>query len=156
MKKDVITQLQLSSVIMLSVGLMNHVIIIPLLLNVAGRDSWFAVLVTTCLFLPYTTLLFYTMKRMQWQHPYAWLKQHYGKWAARIFGCLSGLVLFVMASLTMTDTVNWTRTSYFPQVPVIVLAVLLSCLCFYNSHMGIRSIALSSGIILPFVIVFGF
>jgi len=39
-----ITPIQSYMIIMLSVGLMNHVIIIPLLLEASKRDAWLVVL----------------------------------------------------------------------------------------------------------------
>ncbi|MET3287822.1 UNVERIFIED_CONTAM: spore germination protein KB [Brevibacillus sp. OAP136] len=156
MKQDTISPYQLGTLLMLTIGLLNHVIIIPLLLDAAGRDGWLSVIIGLGLLVPYILLLYFTMSKLQRQHPYEWLRARFGAFVARLYATLASLYLFWMAALTLADTVNWTRISYFPQSPAIFLAILLVGLCFYNAHSGIRSIALSAGITLPLVVLFGF
>lgn len=43
MKNHTITFFQTGMMMMLTIGLMNHVIVIPILLDAAKRDSWISV-----------------------------------------------------------------------------------------------------------------
>src|SRR5690606_23314257 len=50
---------------------------------------------------------------------------------------------------------TWTHGTYLPRTPELVLSLSLMALCFAAAWLGIRAIAIVSGILLPFVILFG-
>ncbi|WP_054754033.1 hypothetical protein [Piscibacillus salipiscarius] len=51
-----------------TVGLINHVIMIPTLYEVAGRDSWLSVIFTFFLVLPWLLVIPFIARRTQQQH----------------------------------------------------------------------------------------
>jgi hypothetical protein len=57
--------------------------------------------------------------------------------------------------MTLKDTTMWTYASCLPRTPQQVIAASLILLCGFAAYSGIRAIALSPGILLPFVIIFG-
>ncbi|MEW9674396.1 GerAB/ArcD/ProY family transporter [Ammoniphilus sp. 3BR4] len=79
MNKETITVFQLVMIMMTSTGLMNHVIIIPLLLKAAGRDSWISVLLTIIVLLCWVVLIYYIMKKTEQQNMFLWFQHLYRK-----------------------------------------------------------------------------
>ena len=75
MENQKITVLQVIFIIMISTGLMNHVIVIPVLLDKSGRDAWIAVLVAGVPFLAWSAIIFYIYKKLDGQHLFIWLKR---------------------------------------------------------------------------------
>ncbi|MFB4475617.1 GerAB/ArcD/ProY family transporter, partial [Oceanobacillus caeni] len=45
--------------------------------------------------------------------------------------------------------------SYLPQTPILVLAGTTLVACFFAAFQGLRTIAIVSGILLPFVVILG-
>lgn len=54
LKNQTFSLLQISMVLILSTGMMNHVLVIPLLLDASGRDSWISTIVTFVVLIPFT------------------------------------------------------------------------------------------------------
>lgn len=153
---EFITYLQLCFIMMLSTGLLNHVIIIPLLLQQAGRDGWLSVLLLMIVVLAWIPLLRWIMKAKGQQELFPWMKETFGPGVAWCVTAVLGLYLWVSAVVTLKDTVNWTKTSYLPQTPLFVITLSLLLLCIFGALAGLRSIAICSGILLPFVLLFGY
>ena len=150
---EFITYLQLCFIMMLSTGLLNHVIIIPILLQQAGRDGWLSVIMLMPIVLSWIPLLQRLLKAKGQQALFPWMKERFGPAVA---WSVPGLYLWISAFVTVKDTVNWTKTSYLPQTPLFVVTLALLILCIFGALAGLRSIAVCSGILLPFVLLFGY
>jgi hypothetical protein len=83
------------SVIVLATGLMNHVIVIPPLLQEAKRDAWLSIALTLLPYLLWVSLLHTIMKRTGQQPIIPWLKQHYGSAVAGGFRAFFSIYLFI-------------------------------------------------------------
>jgi spore germination protein (amino acid permease) len=145
----------LYSIVLLAVGLMNHVMVIPPLLQEAKRDAWLSALIVIVPCIVWVTALYYIMRRTERQPILLWLKRHGGRavyWAARLFFIvyLCGII-----GMTLRETSMWTHSSYLPKTPTIAVAASLMLLCCLAALAGLRAIAICAGVLLPFVIVFG-
>lgn len=143
------------SIIILAVGLMNHVMVIPPLLQDAKRDAWLSVLLVLPPYIVWTIILYYVMKKTNQQALLPWLKRNYGNMISGVVRVCFIIYLLLIMMVTVKDTIMWTHAAYLPRTPQLVLAASLVFLCCYAVHSGIRAIAISSGILLPFVVVFG-
>lgn len=142
-------------IIILAVGLMNHVLVIPPLLQDAKRDAWLSVIGVIVPYLLWVWLLYFIMKRSKQQPFIAWLSQQYSPFLAAIFRLFILAYTALISAVTLKETTTWAHVSYLPQTPTLVLSLTLILLCLFAVHFGIRSIAITSGVLLPFVIVFG-
>ncbi|MED4924718.1 hypothetical protein P9743_11115 [Anoxybacillus geothermalis] len=64
MNDDKIAPKQVLIIFMLSTGLVNHVMAIPILLEVSGRDAWVSILVTASLYTGWIAFLYWIVKIM--------------------------------------------------------------------------------------------
>ncbi|SFK93319.1 GerAB/ArcD/ProY family transporter [Brevibacillus centrosporus] len=150
-----ISVLQSHMIIMLSVGLLNHVIIIPLLLGASGRDAWLVVLLVLIASPIWVGILSYILKNMNGIHVRDWLKQLFGTVLSATLIVLYSVLVWLMGLISFKDTVTWTIATYMPQTPMFVLAGTTLVGCFFAASQGLRTIAILSGILLPFVVILG-
>lgn len=150
-----LSTVQLVCIFMLSIGLMNHVIVIPLLLDAAGRDAWISAL-TALVALPlWLPLLYFVMKQSNQMNLFLWLKTEFKSAIAYFVAIIGSLLLLVIGYITLSDTVTFTTTTYLTRTPDWAVLLTITAMCFYNAYYGIPSIAKTAVIIFPFVIIFG-
>ncbi|QJD83142.1 endospore germination permease [Cohnella herbarum] len=150
-----ISFLQACMILMLMNGLTNHVIVNPMLLDAAGRDSWISVIAAGVLFVPWCLFLSVFMKRSGQSELRPWLAKQTHPIVAWILTIPLIIQLYLIGAMTIVHTSAWTVTNYLPSTPKIVLSIVLTVLCATFAHWGIRVIAVMSGILLPFVILLG-
>ncbi|WP_248924341.1 GerAB/ArcD/ProY family transporter [Paenibacillus hamazuiensis] len=150
-----ITAFQMYCALTLSIGLNNHVLQIPVLLQLAKRDAWAGV---ACSFLPaivWTCMLYAVVKRTGNRKLTEMLKQRFGKAVGTGAVLMIGCYCLVHTFVTLHDMVNWTKVSYLPQTPKSVIGITFAALCFFAAKAGIRAIAITSGLLLPGVVLLG-
>jgi len=140
----------------LSVGLVNHVLVVPLLLDTAKRDAWIAVLIALVIVLPWGIFtVFGILKRMNGMPIDGWLMQLLPRFLARTFLSIFLLTQLFIAFETLIMTASWTATTYLPNTPSIVVCTVFLSLCIFASVSGLRTIAYVSCILLPVVVLLG-
>jgi len=142
-------------IMLLALGITNHVTLIPLILQTSGRDAWMGTLLTMILHLGWVYILYFIMKRTGQQSIVTWFKDHFGPVVGWIFIIITTLYFFWMAMVILRETTTWIGVTYLPQTPKIVVSLSLLLLCIYVVNNGLRSIAIISGILLPIVWVLG-
>ncbi|MEC0128789.1 GerAB/ArcD/ProY family transporter [Paenibacillus pabuli] len=148
--------LQAMMLIMLSVGLISHVLIIPALLSSAKRDAWISVLLSAVPYLLFTLMLAYVSRFLQHQNLHDWLTSHLGKPLGLLFRIGNSLFFLSIIYFTLHDTTTWAKTNYLTETPILVTSIALMSLCAYAAYKGMRSLAFTAGLILPLVVLLGF
>ncbi|MEF3308118.1 endospore germination permease [Paenibacillus sp. GYB004] len=156
MKSGSITFAQTVMIMMLGTGLMNHVIVIPILVEVAKRDAWISVLLAGGINLAWAALLYTALAKTRGIHLFQWLGKAYSPILAKALAGVACLYMLLLCAVTLRDTSTWIHLTFLPKVPVFVLSLVFGLLCLFNAYSGIRSIANMSILLLPFVVVFGF
>lgn len=137
-------------------GIVSHVIVIPAILDKAGRDAWISVLLIAILFMGWIFIVYCIQRKTKQQHLFLWIKEKGNKLVAYFFGALGALFLLAASTVSFIDTVSWATTTYLPRTPPLVLSFSLAVICLLPALNGIRSISVINGILLPAVIIFGF
>jgi spore germination protein (amino acid permease) len=150
-----ITVLDAYFILLLALGITNHVILIPILLQTAKRDAWVGILLTMVLHIIWVYILFIIMKRTNQQPLYSWFRERCGSVISWLFLFVTTSYFFLMALIMLRETTTWVKVTYLPQTPKLVVMLVLILLSIYVAYNGIRSIAIISGILLPFVWVLG-
>lgn len=146
---------QACMILMLMNGLMGHVIVNPMILDAAGRDSWISVIFTSVPFLLWCVLIVFLMQKSGQQKLQPWLAQKTSPLLSWILIAPMIIQIYFIGGITVFHTAAWTISNYLPATPRIILIMALSFICFYCARLGIRSIAICSGMMLPFVIILG-
>lgn len=153
--KNSLNFFQLTMMYMMSTGLLNHVTLIPILLEAAGRDSWTGPLGAAVLTILWSVLLVFIIRRMQGKHLCEWLQQTVGRPVTYLLIAGMTVLLFVPAAVTLIDVIFWTNITYLVNTPKYVLVIPILTMCLYNAYFGIYSVRKTASLLLPFVVLFG-
>ncbi|UVI32624.1 GerAB/ArcD/ProY family transporter [Paenibacillus spongiae] len=143
-------------ILMLAIGLTNHVILNPMLLDASGRDAWIAVLLAGVCYVPYCALLVVFMRKSDKQKLQPWLARRTTPFVSWILILPILIQVYSIGGTTIIHTETWTLTYYLPETPKYILVLTLALVCFYFARSGLSVISYSAGILLPFVIILGY
>lgn len=141
--------------VLLSLGLLNHVLLIPLLFDASGRDAWLATLIAGALLPVWTLVLARITICMQGKPLLDWVEAKLGKPARWVVGSSIGLFLLSSAIIAATDTLTWVTTTYLPHTPIVATSVALLVLCGIAAFSGFPTIVTIGGVLLPIVVLLG-
>jgi spore germination protein (amino acid permease) len=150
-----ITILQLYMIFIISMSLNDHVMLIPYLLEAAGRDAWISLLLAFVMMLPFMLLIISIQKTIGQENFSSWMKRHYGA-THYVIKCIIALWFFVNSFITLKDVVNWTKVSFLELTPTYVISLCFVAACYYSTVQGIRTLAIVASILLPAVSLLGF
>lgn len=151
-----ITATQLYMTFILSIGISDHVLLIPVLLNEGVRDAWVGVLLSILPTALWVFLLYLISRKLGTQPLHVWLKQRYGRALSLLVVAVVITLCLALSMISIKDMVTWTKTAYLQRTPAAVIVVTFLILCFWAAKAGLRAIAITSGILLPIVAVLGF
>ncbi|NGP45077.1 endospore germination permease [Bacillaceae bacterium SIJ1] len=150
-----ITMPQLFAIFLLSTGLNNHVIVIPVLIRAAGRDAWISILIGYALILILSPLFLYVLRQFRDQSLFDWLSENYSDRISKLMAALISIFLFIAGWITLKETILWTNETYLFYTPMVVIALLILASSLYISFGKLNIIAICAGILLPLVVLFG-
>lgn len=152
---DSITIFQVTLIFMTFSGFKNHVLLIPPLLQVAGRDGWMSSIVALLFILIWCFLLIFIHRGTQQQHLTLWLKNTVGSPVSIAFTLIIGFVLFSIVVFDLRETISWTKNIYMPNTPSWVLAISLSWLCFLTAATNLRTLSIINFLLIFFIVSIG-
>lgn len=151
-----ITTLQMYFILTLSIGISNHVLLIPVLLQVGKRDAWIGASAALIPLLLWSSLIYVIAKRKGGRKLTDWVKEQAGTAISKLFMLVMAVYCLLSAIVSLRDTVTWTKVTYLPATPKSVVAVLFMLLCCIGARLGIRAIGITSGLLLPMVLALGY
>ncbi|QMV44632.1 GerAB/ArcD/ProY family transporter [Cohnella cholangitidis] len=155
MPQSKINVVQAMFLLTLAVGITNHVIIVPLILQVSLRDSWISALIAIPPLILWTIILYFVMKLTKQQSLFEWFKSHYNAIVAwLIIVPLIALCVTIMF-VTLRDTSSWTKVTYLPKTPYPITVSLYAICGLFAALAGLRTLAIAAGLLLPAVMAFG-
>ncbi|WP_156906566.1 endospore germination permease [Alteribacter aurantiacus] len=143
-------------IILLSTGLFAHVQIIPLLLNVAGRDAWITPIFALIPLLLWVYVISKKVRVLNGKSVTEYVRSRTTKKVYFVMmGPFVGYFLF-QASVTTADLVYWSQNTFVPFLPFSLIAFVLVLLCTYAASRQFSALAISSFFLLPLVAILGF
>lgn len=149
------SRLQLIFLLLLSLGISNHVLIIPHLLQEAGRDAWVSILAAYVILIGWSFFLYLILKSMGITPFNSWLEAKSGKIGYWII--VSGLTLYLLVAGTMIifDTVKNINIFFLPSTPNAVIIFSFIILSFGAARSGLKTLIYLSILLLPIVWILG-
>jgi hypothetical protein len=136
-------------ILMLSVGISNHVLLIPLLLETAKRDAWVGAAASCIPVVIWVWLIRVIVSRTGDSFLFDWLSSKYGKTVRYSLLALVLVYLLCAGFVSFADTIMWTKIAYLPRTPKPAIALVLMLICYFAARAGIRATAIVSGLLLP-------
>ncbi|OZB91266.1 spore gernimation protein [Paenibacillus sp. XY044] len=154
--KPQISFVQSVMILMLSTGLLNHVIIIPVLLDAADRDAWMSVILAAACSLAWIVILHFGISNIGKRPVFEIISKAYHPIVGRLLAGAAAIYLFAICTITTRDTVYWIHQTFSPETPILVFALIFLFISVVNAYLGIQSIANTSSVLLPIVVLLGF
>ncbi|MFD0828063.1 GerAB/ArcD/ProY family transporter [Neobacillus sp. M.A.Huq-85] len=146
---------QLFLLLVLSTGLMNHVILIPNLLTVAGRDSWLSVIAAYLIALLSLPIIYFILKNSPDGGFFPAVRHRFGAFFSVLLSVPVILFLLISTYITFRDFMVWLKSYFLADYSEFMIKILLLVLCFIITLAGIKAMAITSGFLVPFVVLFG-
>ncbi|MFE8699888.1 endospore germination permease [Cytobacillus sp. FJAT-54145] len=146
---------QLLLLLILSTGLLNHVILIPNLLTAAGRDSWISVLVAYPISFIFLWLIYYIVNNSPPEGFFSLIQKRFGRTFSIILSIPVVLFLFTSVYVTFRDLMIWLNAYFLADSSTLMITIVLSIACFMVTLAGIKHMAITSGFLLPVVMILG-
>ncbi len=147
---------QLFLLLVLSTGLLNHVILIPNLLTAAGRDSWLSVIVAYPIALVFLWLIYYIVKNSPSEGFFFMVQNRLGNMFSYFLRAPVVLFLFISAYVTFRDLMIWLSAYFLAEAPIMIINIVLIIVCYIVTLSGVKTMAIASGLLLPIVVLLGF
>ncbi|PWA06281.1 hypothetical protein DCC39_17590 [Pueribacillus theae] len=133
--------------IIMTLPIMGHVVILPLMLDVAGRDAWISVLLS----LPAALAFAYAIYRLRLNHPDITISEMLtfllGKWFGRIVIVLFIIYFLFLTILSFSSLVDVVFIDFLPETPRMAIIIWFLIFFIYAATKGIKRIALTAGVL---------
>ncbi|QCR32393.1 endospore germination permease [Lysinibacillus sp. SGAir0095] len=146
---------QLLLLLIISTGLLNHVILLPSLLSVAGRDSWVSVVISYPVSIIFILLIYYILKNSPPEGFFSLLKKRLGKSFSTFLSIPLILYLFISAYVTIRDILIWLNAYFLSEYSILVITILLCISCCMVTMVGLKNMSITCGLLLPIVMILG-
>jgi len=150
-----VTKWQTLYLILLTLPIMGHVVLLPLAIALAGRDSWISAIIS----LPVGLIFVLILHRLRLRYPNEpipkALKKALGKSLAIITMLLLLIYFIFLASISIAVLVDMVSAIFLPATPLLALVVSFLLLSMYGATKSVKGIALTAGILLFTVLLTG-
>lgn len=134
---------------------MGHVVILPLMLDVAGRDTLLSIVIS----IPVAVLFAYVIFRLRLNYPdltsTEMLFHLFGKWGGRLVTLLFILYFLFLTILSFAALIDFVYIGFFPNTPIIALTIWFLIFFLYAAAKGFKRIALTAGVLTLIGVVTG-
>lgn len=128
--------------LLMTLPIMGHVVILPLMLDVAGRDGWMSILIAV----PFGILFAWAIYRLRLNCAASDFMTAFqaqaGGWLAYPLRILLIVYLLFLSAFSLACITDMVHIAFLPDSPIWVLVAWFMLFCFYAVLKGVRSISL--------------
>ena len=147
---------QLAFVLILFIGISNHVLIMPHLLATGKRDAWVCALLGYVFLLLWGYILYLIMKKNDQRLCLSdWIKSRAGGLTSRFFITYFWVYVFAITAISFYDLMQSINIYFLPRTPSFFVMLPFLLICIWASYSSLKSIVYISAILLPIVSMFG-
>lgn len=134
-------------IITMTIPIMGHVIILPLMIDVAGRDTWLSILLS----LPAAFTFVYVIYKLRLKYPdleaSGIASTLLGKWLGNAFNVLFVIYFIFLTILSFASLIDLVYIVYLPETPRLALILWFMIFFIYAAIKGIKRIALTAAVL---------
>lgn len=133
--------------LLMTIPIMGHVVILPLLLDVAGRDAWIAIIVS----LPPAFIFAYAIYKIKKIFPAKSVNDIIliclGKWTGAGLIVIFVLYFLFLTILSFAALVDFVYIVFLPETPRVAIALWFCPFFIYAALKGVKRIALTASLL---------
>lgn len=149
------SRLQIIFLLLLSLGISNHVLVIPHLLKEAGRDSWISILAAYLLLVGWSIILYLILKSIRSISFNQWLISRMGIFVFWIICSAITLYLLAAGIMIIFDTTTNVSIYFLPNTPSLIVILSFITISYCAARSGLKTIVYMSTVLLPIVWLLG-
>jgi len=147
---------QLIFLLILSLGISNHVFVIPHLIRDAGRDAWISILLAYPLLIGWTFVLFLVLKSVGNRPLNEWLEGKIGKMAGTAICWILAIFFLVLGTQIVYEMSLNTKIFFLPKTPNPFIVLSFVTLSYFTAKVGLKTVVYLSILLLPAVSLLGY
>ena len=154
-EQDLLNRWESFFLILTTVPIMGHVIILPLMYDVTGRDSWISALLSFPIGLA-LVLCIHQLRRKYPEHRFSVLAEHLlGKLLGKGLVLLLVIYFLFLSALSAAALADMIHIAFLPETPAWALVIWFLLFCLYAARKGTKIIALTGMFIGLFALLTG-
>lgn len=142
-----ITKWETLFILIITLPIMGHVVILPPLFDVAGRDAWFSIV--SCI--PFGLLFVWALYRLRLHYPKLYGAELITAAVGKPFGLLINLLLvcyfLFLTTLSYAALIDMVYIGFLPETPLWALIFFFFFFFIYSTLKGVKRIALTASIL---------
>lgn len=145
--KTMLTKWETLFVLVMTLPIMGHVVILPLLLDIAGRDAWLSIIIALPIGFVLAYFIFHIRKTFPEKNFNEWLTLLLGKWVAKIVVVILIIYFLFLTVVSYSSLINLIYIGFLSDTPRWALALWFLIFFVYAALKGVKRIALTAGIL---------
>ncbi len=133
--------------IVLTLPIMGHVVLLPLALNLAGRDSWMSALISLFIGSLFVYSIYLIRLKFTNKDIHQSLHQLIGRGMTTIFILIIMVYYLLLSGLSLAIISEMTNTVFLQRTPLFVIVLAFLLLSMYAALKSTKAIALTAGIL---------
>lgn len=147
---------QLLFVLILFIGISNHVLIMPHLLTTGKRDAWICVFFAYGILLIWGYILYLIMKKNEQRLCLSdWITERAGSAISRVFIAFLWVYVFTITAISFYDLIQSINIYFLPRTPSFIVMFPFLLISIWSAYTGLKSIVYTSAVLLPLVWMLG-
>ncbi|MFZ5967330.1 MAG: GerAB/ArcD/ProY family transporter [Bacillota bacterium] len=155
MEQPHITEHQLRLIIVGSITVTGHLLFVPIVFDMAGRDGWLSLLIAVIPGLAAASILTTLGISVSGQSLIELSCTLMGKVIGKIVGLVYVGYFFLIPAITLRALMNFMTEVFMLRTPSFVFGVLFLLVCGYAAFMGLEGFLRANEVLLPLLIVAG-
>ncbi|MBB6214161.1 spore germination protein KB [Anaerosolibacter carboniphilus] len=155
MEQPQITGHQLRLIIVSSITVTGHLLFVPVVLNMAGRDGWLSLLMAIIPGLISASILTALGLSASGQSLIELSCTLMGKVLGKIAGLIYVGYFFLIPAITLRALMNFMTEVFMLRTPSLIFGVIFLLVCGYATFMGLEIFLRANEVLLPLLIIAG-
>lgn len=139
----------------MTLPIMGHVVILPLLFDVAGRDSWICVLLSLPIAFLFTVCIYVLKVKNSEKNFREMVQSISGNIVGWIIGVGLALYFAFLSAFSIASLADMTHVAFIPETPCWALSIWALLFCYYAAKQGVKKIAMIAGVLAFIAVITG-
>lgn len=149
------SKLQIIFLLLLAIGISNHVLIIPHLLRAAGRDAWISILFSYLILIVWSILFYFIIRSMNTLTIREWTEQRVGKFGYWLIAGAIAFYLVLAGMMIVYDTTKNVSIYFLTKTHPLIIIFCFIFVSYKAASGGLKTLVYSSTFLLPIVWMLG-
>lgn len=133
--------------LLLTLPILGHVVVLPIMLDVARRDVWISIFLSLPFALLFGWAIYQIKMKYREKEIHSFLEQVLGKWITKIFMVGFSFYFLFLTIFSFASYVDFVYILFIPETPTFAIVLWFMIFLIYAVIKGVKSIALTAGVL---------